>query len=419
MNTVTKVLSATAFAGLIGVGAVGGGHAHASELTNQASHTVAQAQSNQAQGNQAQGNQAQGNQVQGNQNLEKQPNGVIGNAPDLTVKDQTLKYGQKWNPYQGVTAKDKEDGDLTNNVQYDQGYFDGHTPGDYKIKYHVEDSTGNSADASSNLHVMTQGQTDQWNAQHPNGEQPDTGGVHHGQVSGPENGTQPQPKPEPQPKPQPGQDDNQKPGQDDNQKPGQDDNQKPGQDDNQKPGQDDNQKPGQDDNQKPGQDDNQKPGQDDNQKPGQDDNTNNELPHADHSHDHDGYHDMTPHGDQGQNTTTNGNQGTNTANNQGTNTGQNTTTDNNDHVTGNTVEPTHVSTTPQHTQATQVTTNNDTATTNDKVDNKAIDHKAKEDKDTLPETGQEDSNVGLWASILGALGLGGLVTASRRRKENE
>ena len=356
MNTVTKVLSATAFAGLIGVGAVGGGHAHASELTNQASHTVAQAQNTSAQ---AQGNEAQGQ----NQNLQKQPNGVIGNAPDLTVKDQTLKYGQQWNPYQDVTATDKEDGDLTNKVQYDQGYFDGHTPGDYKINYHVEDSTGNSADASSNLHIMTQGQTDQWNAQHPNGEQPDTGGVHHGKVSGPENGAQPQPKPEPQPEP--------------------------------------------------------KPGQDDNQKPGQDDNTNNELPHADHSHDHDGYHDMTPHGDQGQNTTTNGNQGTNTANDQGTNTGQNTTTDNNDHVTGNTVEPTHVSTTPQHTQATQVTTNNDTATTNDKVDNKAIDHKAKEDKDTLPETGQEDSNVGLWASILGALGLGGLVTASRRRKENE
>ena len=223
MNTVTKVLSATAFAGLIGVGAVGGGHAHASELTNQASHTVAQAQNTSAQ---AQGNEAQGQ----NQNLQKQPNGVIGNAPDLTVKDQTLKYGQQWNPYQDVTATDKEDGDLTNKVQYDQGYFDGHTPGDYKINYHVEDSTGNSADASSNLHIMTQGQTDQWNAQHPNGEQPDTGGVHHGEVSGPENGAQPQPKPEPQPEPKPGQDDNQKPGQDDNQKPGQDDNQKPGQD---------------------------------------------------------------------------------------------------------------------------------------------------------------------------------------------
>lgn len=354
MNTVTKVLSATAFAGLIGVGAMGSGHAHASELTNQASHTVAQAQ--------------------GNQNLQKQPNGVVGNAPDLIVKDQTLKYGQQWNPYQGVTATDKEDGDLTNNVQYDEGYFDGHTPGDYKINYHVEDSTGNASDASSNLHVMTQGQTDQWNAQHPNGEQPDTGGVHHGQVSGPENDVQPQPKPEPQPQPE--------------------------------------------------------PGQDDNQKPGQNDNTNNELPHADHSHDHDGYHDMTPHGDQGQGSAINNHQGTNAEQNattdnhqgQGLHAGQNATVNDNNHATNEQVKPMNVATTPQHQEAIPVATNHDDATSTNKADNSAdnkADHKAKADKETLPETGQEETNVGLWASILAVLGLGGIVTASKRRRENE
>lgn len=346
MNTVTKVLSATAFAGLIGVGAVGGGHAHASELTNQASHTVAQAQNN-------------------NQNLQKQPNGVVGEAPQLTVKDQTLKYGQKWNPYKDVTATDKEDGNLTNKVQYDEGYFDGHTPGDYKINYHVEDSTGNTADASSNLHIMTQNQTDQWNAQHPSGEQPD------------------------------------------------------------------------------------KPAQDDNQKPSQDDNTDNELPHAGHSHDHDGYHDMTPHGDQGQNATGHTQQNIDDGFNHDANGQpieaphkQDQPSEDNHGVTSNdyqtpaknngkgSIAPITAATTTSDLNhahgfgqsAGSAETPKTTTTQTTTSENTAHDTKAEHNAKGLPETGEENQeNKGLLVSIASILGLSGLATlfVNRKRKTNE
>ena len=85
---------------------------------------------------------------------------ATGEAPTINApSNQTVEYGGTWNPYEGVSANDAEDGDLTNEVYYDAPYFNGTTPGDYEVTYGVWDSDDNETTTNSNVRVLNQGET--------------------------------------------------------------------------------------------------------------------------------------------------------------------------------------------------------------------------------------------------------------------
>ena len=78
---------------------------------------------------------------------------MINSAPTITgVKDQTIKVGESFDPKAGVSAKDKEDGDLTSKIEID-GKVDTDKVGKYKLTYTVEDSKGAKATASATITV--------------------------------------------------------------------------------------------------------------------------------------------------------------------------------------------------------------------------------------------------------------------------
>ena len=79
---------------------------------------------------------------------------VINSAPTITgVKDQTIKVGESFDPKAGVSAKDKEDGNLTSKIKID-GEVDINKAGEYKLTYTVEDSKGAKATASATITVV-------------------------------------------------------------------------------------------------------------------------------------------------------------------------------------------------------------------------------------------------------------------------
>ena len=78
---------------------------------------------------------------------------MINSAPTITgVKDQTIKVGESFDPKAGVSANDKEDGDLTSKIEID-GKVDTDKVGKYKLTYTVEDSKGAKATASATITV--------------------------------------------------------------------------------------------------------------------------------------------------------------------------------------------------------------------------------------------------------------------------
>ena len=57
------------------------------------------------------------------------------------ANDIVIKKGQDYNLLNGISAFDKEDGDLTDKIKVD-GQIDTSKSGKYRIKYHVTDSDG-------------------------------------------------------------------------------------------------------------------------------------------------------------------------------------------------------------------------------------------------------------------------------------
>ncbi len=79
---------------------------------------------------------------------------VMNSAPTITgVKDQTIKVGESFDPKAGVSAKDKEDGDLTSKIEID-GEVNTNKAGEYKLTYTVKDSKGAKATASATITVV-------------------------------------------------------------------------------------------------------------------------------------------------------------------------------------------------------------------------------------------------------------------------
>ncbi|USH01902.1 DUF5011 domain-containing protein [Grimontia kaedaensis] len=77
----------------------------------------------------------------------------LGEAPTLSgVTDVTLQQGDNFDALQGVSAFDKEDGDITANIHV-SGDVDTQTPGDYLLTYKVTDSEGQTASATRTITV--------------------------------------------------------------------------------------------------------------------------------------------------------------------------------------------------------------------------------------------------------------------------
>ncbi|MED1435251.1 immunoglobulin-like domain-containing protein [Bacillus mycoides] len=83
----------------------------------------------------------------------KETEGTKNEAPVLTVPfTTTLHVGEEFDPMAGVSATDKEDGNLTNKVKY-KGNVDTSKPGKYIVEYWVVDSKGVNATATQTVIV--------------------------------------------------------------------------------------------------------------------------------------------------------------------------------------------------------------------------------------------------------------------------
>lgn len=63
-------------------------------------------------------------------------------APVIHAEDKTIEVGDKFNPMTGVTATDKEDGNITKDIKIIENTVDTSKAGKYKVVYSVTDSNG-------------------------------------------------------------------------------------------------------------------------------------------------------------------------------------------------------------------------------------------------------------------------------------
>ncbi len=70
---------------------------------------------------------------------------IINNAPEISTKDVALKVGDKFDAMSGVSASDKEDGNITSSIKVTENTVDTTKVGEYKVIYKVTDSQGASA----------------------------------------------------------------------------------------------------------------------------------------------------------------------------------------------------------------------------------------------------------------------------------
>lgn len=64
----------------------------------------------------------------------------INKAPVIYAEDKVIKLGQEFNPLDGVTAVDEEDGNITSDIVVSENTVDLDTVGEYIVTYTVEDS---------------------------------------------------------------------------------------------------------------------------------------------------------------------------------------------------------------------------------------------------------------------------------------
>ncbi|PEF44623.1 hypothetical protein CON22_20790 [Bacillus cereus] len=79
----------------------------------------------------------------------------ISQAPEIHAEDQTIKIGDVFDPKAGVTAIDKEDGDLTDKIEVTENDVDTEKAGTYHVTYVVTDSDGNQTEKTIIVTVRT------------------------------------------------------------------------------------------------------------------------------------------------------------------------------------------------------------------------------------------------------------------------
>ncbi len=77
----------------------------------------------------------------------------LNEAPVINAEDKTLTVGDKFDPMDGVTATDKENGDLTDQIEIAKNTVDTSKAGLYSVTYEVTDKDGASVEKSINVVV--------------------------------------------------------------------------------------------------------------------------------------------------------------------------------------------------------------------------------------------------------------------------
>ncbi|WP_270506523.1 immunoglobulin-like domain-containing protein [Paraclostridium sordellii] len=82
--------------------------------------------------------------------------GLVGmnKVPEITASDVEIKVGEKFNPLSGISAKDHEDGDITNKIEVIENTVDTSKAGLYKVVYKVRDSQGASKTKEIKVNVV-------------------------------------------------------------------------------------------------------------------------------------------------------------------------------------------------------------------------------------------------------------------------
>lgn len=78
---------------------------------------------------------------------------VSNTQPVITASDKTIDLGEKFNYLEGVTASDKENGNLTNKIIY-EGAVDTNKAGNYKVTYTVADNSNFHVNKEINVKVV-------------------------------------------------------------------------------------------------------------------------------------------------------------------------------------------------------------------------------------------------------------------------
>lgn len=84
-------------------------------------------------------------------------------APVITASDKTIKVGEVFNPLEGVTATDAEDGDITDKIAVDDSKVDINTLGTYEVIYSVKDSSNEETTLKINVTVEEEQKEDDEN----------------------------------------------------------------------------------------------------------------------------------------------------------------------------------------------------------------------------------------------------------------
>ncbi|MBC6308268.1 DUF5011 domain-containing protein [Listeria sp. FSL L7-1582] len=80
---------------------------------------------------------------------------LTDDAPILTTSDIYLKIGDVFNPMDGITANDTEDGNLTSKIKVDSNDVDMSKAGMYTVVYSVTDSDNNTTKITRHVYVRT------------------------------------------------------------------------------------------------------------------------------------------------------------------------------------------------------------------------------------------------------------------------
>ena len=78
---------------------------------------------------------------------------ALNEVPVINAEDKTLTVGDKFDPMDGVTATDKEDGDLTDQIEIAENTVDTSKAGLYSVTYKVTDKGGATTQKSINVVV--------------------------------------------------------------------------------------------------------------------------------------------------------------------------------------------------------------------------------------------------------------------------
>ena len=78
---------------------------------------------------------------------------ALNEVPVINAEDKTLTVGDDFDPKDGVTATDKEDGDLTNQIEIAKNTVDTSKAGLYSVTYEVTDKDGASVEKLINVVV--------------------------------------------------------------------------------------------------------------------------------------------------------------------------------------------------------------------------------------------------------------------------